>query len=95
MKNEINQFVMVSVENWQQLITKLDAIESCIGGNKLKNNPISDYITEKEAKEILGKGTTWFWNKRKSQELNGKKSGNVWYYKVREIQKFIENGQSN
>jgi hypothetical protein len=94
MNKKINQFVMVSEESWQQLISKLDAIESSLG-TKASRSPIGEYVTEKEAKQILGKSTTWFWNKRKSRELRGKKSGNVWYYKIRDLQKFIENGVSN
>lgn len=95
MEKTINQFVMVSQDDWQQLMTKVDTIATSLGNNKTKLNPIGDYITEKEAKELLGRGTTWFWNKRKSKELNGRKSGNVWYYSVKEIQHFVENGKRN
>jgi hypothetical protein len=95
MKNENLNFLVLPEEKWEELLTKVDTIATSLGNNKTKLNPIGDYITEKEAKELLGRGTTWFWNKRKSKELNGRKSGNVWYYSVREIQKFIENGVRN
>ena len=55
---------------------------------------LGDYIEEKQAMKILRRGKTWFWNKRKSEELPGKKAAGRWYYKVADINKFIENGRS-
>ena len=53
-----------------------------------------DYIDENEAMKILRRGKTWFWNKRKSRELPGKKAAGRWYYKLMDIDKLIDNGRS-
>ena len=61
---------------------------------KLNNgtNPsaLGEWIPEAEAQKILGRKTTWFYNKRNSGELAGRKRGNKWWYAKSEILKFIE-----
>ncbi|MBT3802350.1 MAG: hypothetical protein HOD63_07990 [Bacteroidetes bacterium] len=39
---------------------------------------------------MLGKGTTWFWQKRRDGELNFRKVGNKIYYKLSDIEKLFE-----
>jgi hypothetical protein len=56
--------------------------------------PLGDYIDEIQAMKVLKRGKTWFWNKRKSRELPGKNAAGRWYYKVSDLNKFIENGKS-
>lgn len=62
---------------------------------KLQNSPstnlLGEWIAEEDAKKLLGRKTTWFFNKRKSRELQGKKKGNKWWYRVSDIKNFIEN----
>jgi hypothetical protein len=55
-----------------------------------KVDTIGDYITEKEAKIILGRNTTWFWNLRKNGQLQYSKIGNKVFYSKANILKFIE-----
>ena len=55
---------------------------------------LGDYIPEEEAMKLLGRGKTWFWNKRKSGELPAKKAAGRWYYRLKDIQKYIEDGRS-
>ena len=54
---------------------------------------LGDYIPEEEAMKLLGRGKTWFWDKRKSGELPGKKAAGRWYYRLKDIQKYIEDGR--
>ncbi len=57
------------------------------------SNPISilpDFISEKEAIELLGRKTTWFFNMRKSGALRFRKLGSKVYYPVVEIQKLLK-----
>lgn len=57
------------------------------------SNPIpilSDFITEKEAMELLGRKSTWFYNMRKSGVLTFRKLGSKVYYPVVEIQKLLK-----
>jgi hypothetical protein len=43
---------------------------------------------------VLKRGKTWFWNKRKTGELQGKKAGGRWYFKISNIYKFIDDGRT-
>ena len=62
-------------ENQQRILEHLEG--------KQKPNLTGDYISEKDAIEELGKGSTWFWNKRKSGELPFVKvGGKVWYHQA-------------
>ena len=54
---------------------------------------LGDYIPEEEAMKLLGRGKTWFWDKRKSGKLPGKKAAGRWYYRLMDIQKYIEDGK--
>ncbi|MBT3301983.1 MAG: helix-turn-helix domain-containing protein [Bacteroidetes bacterium] len=54
------------------------------------SSKLGDWIPEEEAKKLLGRKTTWFYNKRKSGELDGRKRGNKWWYRLSDIQAFIE-----
>lgn len=88
--------VIVPYEKMDELIQKLDKIDKNVANLLQQNNSLlGDFITEKDAKVILSKGTTWFWNKRKSGELKGKHVGNTWYYKKADIIKLIERGSTN
>lgn len=53
---------------------------------------VGNYISQKEAMNLLNRKTTWFHNKRKSGELPGIKSGNSWWYQMSDIENFILNG---
>jgi len=48
------------------------------------------YISENEAKEILGKKTTWFWLQRTNGVLQYSKVGNQIFYKLEDIEKLFE-----
>lgn len=95
MDNKVGQFVIVSFDKMDELLQKINTISDAVMNNKPERGGLGDIITEKEAKEMLSKGTTWFWNKRQSGELTGRKAGNNWYYKRSDIFKFIENGKKS
>lgn len=94
METELPKFVIVPYDRMEELLQRLGSIEKSLQQNKSNSGGLGDYISEHEAKKILGKQTTWFWNKRKSGELIARKAGNTWYYKQNDILKFIENGKS-
>lgn len=94
-KNDYLKFAIVPYENMEHLLEKVENICQAVLSRKQEKNGIGDYISEQEAKDLLGKGTTWFWNKRKSGELVGRKAGNKWYYKQSEIFNFIDGGEVN
>jgi len=51
---------------------------------------LSDYITESQAKDILKKKATWFWQMRKSGHLQYSKIGKAIYYSKNDIIKLFE-----
>lgn len=51
---------------------------------------IDEYITEDEARKVLGRKTTWFYNARRSGELTAIKRANKWWYKKSDINAFIK-----
>lgn len=95
MNEKPQQFVFVPYDKMEELMNKIDRLTEALNLSKQSNSStLGDYISEKEAKTTLNKGSTWFWNKRKAGELKGHKAGGEWYYKKSEILNFIENGKT-
>lgn len=68
-------FLESLAENQQKILDHLEGKQS--------QNITGEYISEEDARKELGKGATWFWTKRKSEELPFKKvGGKVWYNKA-------------
>jgi hypothetical protein len=59
---------------------------------QMKKSPTltGDYVPEEEAKKEFGKGTTWFWERRKTGELPSVKVGSKVYYKRADLLKLFE-----
>lgn len=96
MKETQQQFTFVPFERMEELMEKIEKLAAALNAGKNPDNGIlGDFISEKDAKILLSKGTTWFWNKRQSGELLGRKAGNQWYYSKSEIQSLIGNGKSS
>ena len=70
----------------EELPTAKPVLTGMVGGK---------YIPETTAKEMLGKGTTWFWQMRKSGKLSYKKVGSKIYYVIEDIENLIEGGGQN
>jgi hypothetical protein len=92
---ELSRLVIVPYEKMDEILKNLQRLNEAVGHSKPEKNALGEYMPEKQAKELLLKQTTWFWNKRRSGELTGRKAGNQWYYKTSDIQKFIENGKKS
>jgi hypothetical protein len=91
--NESSKFAIVSIDWMEEMMRKVDKLtEAILKSPSREAEPLGGYISEQEAKHLLSKGTTWFWNMKKAGKLKGKKAGNRWYYKRSEILGFIENG---
>ena len=93
MENTVPQFVIVPYDKMEEILQKLNKLSDTLLIKKTDVGDLGDYITEKEAKVILNKGTTWMLNKRESGELTGKFNGK-WNYKKSDILSFIENGKT-
>jgi len=55
-----------------------------------KKDDLADYITESQAKDLLKKKATWFWQMRKSGLLQYSKIGKAIYYSKNDIVKLFE-----
>lgn len=55
---------------------------------------LGDYITEKQAKELLKKKSTWFWSMRKTGQLKFSKIGKAIYYSKSDIMKLFEQNKN-
>jgi len=60
-----------------------------IMSNKIQKTQLEDYITEYEARKILNRSTTWFWELRKSGFPYSKLKGEI-YYRKSDFVKYLE-----
>ena len=82
---------IVSEEFLEQINEKQDKILTLLQeGNLYKHN---EFITESQAKEILQKKSTWFWQMRKNGMLPFRKIGKSIYYSKTEINQLLENSK--
>jgi hypothetical protein len=59
-----------------------------------KDSPLNGYISELEAKKLLGRKTTWFWQMRTSGRLAFAKVGSKIFYNKTDIAKLLESFSS-
>ena len=59
-----------------------------------KPKSIDDYVSELEAKKLLGRGTTWFWERRRAGELPYTKLGGQVFYLMKDLIKYLEERSS-
>ena len=73
-----------------RILKKLKEIEDKL--NRPKS--IDDYVSELEAKKLLGRGTTWFWERRRFGELPYTKLGGQVFYLMKDLVKYLEDRSS-
>jgi hypothetical protein len=59
-----------------------------------KENRKKGFVTEKEAKLLFNRKSTWFWQMRKNGILPFSKIGKSIYYSTNDIDSLIENNKS-
>lgn len=93
--NDKNTFYLVPKEALDELIEAVKAIKHLQDelNKKDETDALGDFIEEKRAMELLKRGKTWFWEKRKTGELPGKKAAGRWYYRKEDIKKLIIDGK--
>ena len=86
-----NKLILTSFSEEQFKKFIEDSIKKAISNSSSdkENSKLGDYIEEKEAKQLLGRKTTWFWNLRTSNQLPFYKVGNKVYYKLSDIQNLL------
>ena len=75
---------------FRRIIKKLNDIDDKLE----KPKSFDDYVSELEAKKLLGRGTTWFWERRRSGELPYTKLGGQVYYLKIDLVKYLEERSS-
>ena len=85
------QFSMVPTNFLNEILEGQNRILEIISENgNSESEGVGDFITEIDAKRMLGRKTTWFWNLRKEGKLSFRKVGNKIFYKRGELIQFIE-----
>ena len=87
---EAKTMVLVPQETLVLLIAGQERILRAISEKAERKDSIGDYISETEAKKILGRKATWFWSLRKNGKLAYTKVGNKIFYSRADILSFIE-----
>jgi len=79
-----NTFYLIPKEAFDELIQAVKDLRQMQAEIErgADSSALGDYIPEDRAMEMLKRGKTWFFNKRKSGELPGKKAAGRWYYRL-------------
>jgi hypothetical protein len=87
-----NQFALVPIEMLQSILDNQEEILAVLkGGNTPTTESVGDYITEAQAKKLIGRQTSWFWQMRKAGQLSFSKVGNKIFYIKNDILNLIKN----
>ena len=85
--------LLIPEEFMKQISDKQDRILALLDAKK--DNSTADIITEKEAKEIFKKKSTWFWQMRNTGVLPFSKIGKSIFYSVNDLKAVLENSKIN
>ncbi len=83
---EIKQMLETVIVNQQKILKKLET------GNE--QQPLGDYVTETEARKLLSRKTTWFWQMRISGVLAFTKIGSRIYYARQDILQLLDRNKT-
>jgi len=75
------------VDEIKQLLNEIKLNQS---SQKEVNTSLGEFISEKEARKILDRKTTWFYEQRRSGRLPYSKVGSKVYYRLIDIHKLLE-----
>jgi hypothetical protein len=87
--------ILVTPAFLQEVMERQERILSILAKMTDQKETIGDYISESDAKKMLGRNTTWFWNLRKTGKLPFSKVGNKVYYSKADIFKILEENKRN
>lgn len=96
--NDYKRYFLVSeqqIEEINEIKSDQKRILDILEKAKLPSQPegtiANKFVPEAKAKELLGKGTTWFYNQRKAGKLAARKMGGTNYYLLSDIENLFEN----
>ncbi len=87
---ETKTMVLVTPEFLHEIANQQERILQILTSMADQKETIGDYISESDAKKMLGRNTTWFWNLRKTGKLPFTKVGNKVFYSKADIFRFLE-----
>ena len=74
------------INNQSKILNLLESLST----QKSQSSSDFKYISEEEAKNLLGKKATWFWQQRTQGKISYSKVGNSIFYKRTEIEKLFD-----
>ena len=83
MEEPMKVFVMIPKEVFEEM---RNGIRELLGREKGSSE---DYISEQQAKIMLGRKTTWFWQMRVKGRIGFSKIGNKIFYAKKDIEIFL------
>lgn len=88
---------IITETEFNELHSKLDMIleEVKAGNGKSKESKTGDWITEKEAQDLLGRSTGTLWRMRKDGKLTSSKLNGKTYYSLKSIYKLLDKNKKN
>lgn len=81
-------FCLIPEEILDNLVARQDRILELLEAKK--EATLNGFISEKQAMELLNKKVTWFWQMRKTGQLQYNKIGQTIYYKLEDIHSLFE-----
>jgi hypothetical protein len=85
--------LIIPEEFLNEIKAKQEKIIGLLENYNKDSEPI--YLTEKEAKELLKKKSTWFWQMRRDGLLPYSKIGKSIFYSVKDLNSILEKGKIN
>ena len=97
MQSYKDQFYIVPGSVLEKILESQSKILDLLSGqsSSVGKPPLGDYISEPEAKGLLGRKTTWFWNMRQSGQLPFSKIGSTNYYSRQDILNILNANHSS
>ncbi len=89
----MSEFLLISRNEFDQLVRKLDQVLSTLEGNQHGFKSVDDWISEKEAQKLTGLKTTSLWALRKQKRIMYSKIGRKTFYSLRSIKKLLDKNQ--
>lgn len=92
-KNRLSQeqtnLVLVPVQMLDEIKQLINELKSLHTREADKSEVLGDFISEREARKLLGRRTTWFYEQRRSGKLPFSKVGSKVFYQIKDIHSLI------
>ncbi len=86
----MEKLITISETHYLEIVQKLNALIKMQGNG---DGQLGDWISEKEAKRLLGKGTTTLWEMRRKGYITYSKINGTVYYSKKSILDLLKKNQ--